>query len=134
MAKICLANGNIPEVEELLRGAETPEEITDLTYLQSIEKNIHISVKKEETIHEEQKKDTHKKRIKKKKKPRLPKNMEKFIEGYKGDPERWLPKWQRKGYKRRGKKGGKTQGLAVVGREEKSSFGPSSTSTKEVTK
>ena len=41
--------------------------------------------------------------------------MEKFIEGYKGDPERWLPKWQRKGFKKR-KKGGKTQGLASVGK------------------
>ena len=52
MAKICLSAGNLEEAEELLRGAETPEEITDLTYLQSIEKNIHISVKKEETMQE----------------------------------------------------------------------------------
>jgi signal recognition particle subunit SRP72 len=60
-----------------------------------------------------------KKRIKKKRKPRYPKNMEKVIEGFKGDPERWLPKWQRKGYKKKGKKGGgKTQGLATVGKEE----------------
>jgi len=49
---------------------------------------------------------------------RLPKNIEKFIENFKGDPERWLPKWQRKGYKKKGKKGpGKTQGLATVGKE-----------------
>jgi len=47
-----------------------------------------------------------------------------------------LPKWQRKGYKKKGKKGaGKTQGLATVGKEEKSMMGVGiSTSGKEVTK
>lgn len=76
MAKIALSNNNIEMVEELLRGVECPEEITDLTYLQYIEKNIHISVKKEEEpSHEnENKKEAHKKRIKKNKKPKLPKN------------------------------------------------------------
>jgi hypothetical protein len=45
--------------------------------------------------------------------------MEHPTEGFKGDPERWLPKWQRKGYKKKGRKGaGKTQGLATVGKEE----------------
>ena len=43
--------------------------------------------------------------------------MDKFIENYKGDSERWLPKWQRKGYKKKGgKKSNKTQGMATVGR------------------
>ncbi len=41
--------------------------------------------------------------------------MEKFIEGYKPNPEAWLPKWQRKGYKKKRGKGNKTQGLANVG-------------------
>ena len=48
MAKICLENGNVKEAEDLLKGVEPPEDITDLTYLQYIEKNIHISIKKEE--------------------------------------------------------------------------------------
>ena len=68
---------------------------------------------------------------------RLPKNTEKVIEGFKPDPERWLPKWQRKGYKKKGKKGGggKTQGLSTVGTEEKNVFfAGNSTSSKEVTK
>jgi hypothetical protein len=67
----------------------------------------------------------------------LPKNLEKFVEGFKGDPERWLPKWQRKGYKKKGKKGGgKTQGLATINKEEtKNVFTTgASTSSKEVTK
>lgn len=93
-------------------------------YLQNIEKNIHISVKKDEQIQEiEHRKDPNKKKIKKKRRARLPKNIEKFVEGYKGDPERWLPKWQRKGYKKKGKRmGGKTQGLSTVGQEEKNVY------------
>lgn len=48
----------------------------------------------------------------------MPKNIDKLIPGFKPDPERWLPKWQRKGYKKKGKKGGnKTQGLSTVGME-----------------
>lgn len=35
---------------------------------------------------------------KKKKKIRLPKN---YVIGEEPDPERWLPKWQRKGYKKK---------------------------------
>jgi signal recognition particle subunit SRP72 len=70
------------------------------------------------------------KRIKKNRKPKYPKNMEKVIPGFKPDPERWLPKWQRKGYKKRGKKGmGKTQGLATVGREETKNVYTSKAST-----
>jgi hypothetical protein len=58
-----------------------------------------------------------KRRIKKTRRPRYPKNMEKLMENFKGDPDRWLPKWQRKGYKKKGRKGaGKTQGLATVGK------------------
>lgn len=85
---------------------------------------------------EEERKSPQKKRIKKKKKVRLPKNVEKPTAGFKPDPERWLPKWQRKGYKKKGKKGGnKTQGLATVGGEEKNVYNAAnSTSAKEVTK
>lgn len=61
--------------------------------------------------------------------------MEKIVENFKGDPERWLPKWQRKGYKKKGKKANKTQGMVMVGREEKNSYATgASTSAKEVTK
>ena len=79
---------------------------------------------------------SHQKRIRKKKRVRLPRNLQNYVEGFKGDPERWLPKWQRKGYKKKGKKGaGKTQGLATVGREEKNVYAAgTSTSNKEVTK
>lgn len=68
---------------------------------------------------------------------RLPKGVEKPTEGFKADPERWLPKWQRKGYKKKGKKGaGKTQGLATVGREETKNVyaAGTSTSNREVTR
>jgi signal recognition particle subunit SRP72 len=120
LAKIYLAEHKTAEAEEVLRGIEGPEELGDIAYLQFIEKNIHVSIKKEEEVKDEIKKeDTHKKRIKKRKRVRLPKGVEKAQENYKGDPERWLPKWQRKGYKKKGKKGGagKTQGLATVGKE-----------------
>ncbi len=126
------------KAEQTLRGIEGPEELGDIAYLQFIEKNMHISTKKEDEVKEEiTQQASHKKRIKKKKRVRLPKKIEKFIEGYKGDPERWLPKWQRKGYKKKGKKGaGKTQGLATISKEETKNFftAGTSTSNKEVTK
>lgn len=96
-----------------------------MNYLQYIEKNIHVSKKEEDThVTEDEKKAAHKKRIKKKKRLRLPKNVEKLTPGFKPDPERWLPKWQRKGYKKKGKKGAgnKTQGLSTVGMEEKNIY------------
>jgi signal recognition particle subunit SRP72 len=118
LAKLYLEEGKIDEAEEVLRGVEGPEELGDIAYLQFIEKNIHVSIQKEEDKNEIKKQENAtKKRIKKKKRVRLPKNIEKVIEGFKGDPERWLPKWQRKGYKKKGKKGaGKTQGLATIGK------------------
>ena len=79
-----------------MKGVDEPDNLGDNAYLQFIEKNMHVSIKKEEEVKSETlKKDEHnsKKRIKKKKRVRLPKKIEKFIENYKGDPERWLPKW-----------------------------------------
>jgi signal recognition particle subunit SRP72 len=116
LAKLFLAEGKVAEAEEVLRGIEGPEELGDIAYLQFIEKNIHVSIQKEEEKGEIKKQENaSKKRIKKKKRVRLPKNLDKIIENYKGDPERWLPKWQRKGYKKKGKRGaGKTQGLATI--------------------
>ena len=79
---------------------------------------MHVSIKKEEEAKDDNKLNpaVSKKRIKKKK-ARLPKNIDKFIPNFKGDPERWIPKWQRKGYRKKGKKGaGKTQGLSTIGR------------------
>jgi signal recognition particle subunit SRP72 len=138
LARIYLDQQRVEEAEETLRGVEAPEELGDIAYLQFIEKNMHISIKKEEEVKEEITKqpDHAKKRIRKKKRARLPRGMEKFVEGHKGDPERWLPKWQRKGYKKKGKKGaGKTQGLATVGREEKNVYAAgTSTSNREVTR
>lgn len=137
LAQVYLDSMQIQKAEELLRGIEKPIEITDLNYLQYIEKNIHVSKKEQDThVTEEEKKAAHKKRIKKKKRVRLPKNVEKPVPGFKPDPERWLPKWQRKGYKKKGKKGGnKTQGLSTVGMEEKNIYNTgNSTSAKEVTK
>lgn len=139
LAEKYLKEGNVEAAELELRGIEGPEEITDINFLQYIEKNIHVSKKEDEKVPEiDSKKAGHKKRIKKKKRVRLPKTAEKFVEGYKDpDNERWLPKWQRKGYKKRGGKkgGGKTQGLSTVGMEEKNTFfSGNSTSSKEVTK
>lgn len=116
LAKLYLTEGRIADAEEVLRGIEGPEELGDIAYLQFIEKNIHVSIQKEESKDQVKKEENNaKKRIKKKKRVRLPKNLEKVIENFKGDPERWLPKWQRKGYKKKGKKGaGKTQGLATI--------------------
>ena len=118
LAQLLLGEGDLSQAEEVLRGLDPPEELPDAGQLQFIEKNIHLSVQKEQAGEEQLKKDEpQRKRIRKKKKVRLPRNLEKFVEGYKGDPERWLPKWQRKGYKKKGRKGaGKTQGLATVGR------------------
>ena len=76
LAKLYLLENKINEAEEALRGIEGPEELGDIAYLQFIEKNIHVSVKKEEEVKEEIKQTTtSKKRIKKKKRVRLPHNM-----------------------------------------------------------
>lgn len=116
LAKLYLSEGRVADAEEVLRGIEGPEELGDIAYLQFIEKNIHVSIQKEESKDQVKKEENNaKKRIKKKKRVRLPKNLEKVVDNFKGDPERWLPKWQRKGYKKKGKKGGgKTQGLATI--------------------
>ena len=139
LANIYLEENRLDEAEEVLRGIQAPEELGDIAYLQFIEKNMHVSTKQEDEVKNEIKESTNnpsKKRIKKKKRVRLPNNIEKYVENYKGYPERWLPKWQRRGYKKKGKKGmGKTQGLATVGREEKSNYAAgTSTSNREVTK
>lgn len=44
-----LDNNDVGKAEELLKGIEKPNEITDLNYLQYIEKNIHVSKKEEDT-------------------------------------------------------------------------------------
>ena len=81
MAKVGLAEqylieGKFEEAEFELRGIEEPEEISDLNFLQYIEKNIHVSKKDNEKVNEQidTKKTGQKKRIKKKRKVRLPKN------------------------------------------------------------
>ena len=48
MAKIYLDESKLNQAEEVLRGIEGPEELGDIAYLQFIEKNIHVSIKKEE--------------------------------------------------------------------------------------
>ena len=81
MAKIYLDESKLNQAEEVLRGIEGPEELGDIAYLQFIEKNIHVSIKKEE-VKDQIKIDTAqntKKRIKKKKRVRLPKNIEKVL-------------------------------------------------------
>lgn len=61
------------------------------------------------------KESTSQKTNKKEKRVRLIKNIEKPSPGFKPDPERWLPKWQKKRYKKKGKIGeNKTQGLSAV--------------------
>jgi signal recognition particle subunit SRP72 len=137
LAEIYMEDKELAKAEDLLKGIEKPAEITDHNYLQYIEKNIHVSKKEENAqVTEEEKRSPHKKRIKKKKRVKLPKAVEKPTPNFKPDPERWLPKWQRKGYKKKGKRGtNKTQGLSTVGAEEKSVFNAgNTTSTKEVTK
>ena len=37
----------------MLRGIEPPEELDDIAYLQFIEKNMHISIKKEDEVKQE---------------------------------------------------------------------------------
>ena len=46
LAQIRLNSGNILLAEELLKGFERPNEITDMNYLQTLENNIHFSVVK----------------------------------------------------------------------------------------
>lgn len=48
LAKLYLSEGRIADAEEVLRGIEGPEELGDIAYLQFIEKNIHVSIQKEE--------------------------------------------------------------------------------------
>lgn len=45
LAEHYLLEGKFEEAEQELRGIEEPEEISDLNFLQYIEKNIHVSKK-----------------------------------------------------------------------------------------
>lgn len=73
LARARLQAGDIEKCEELMKGVNKPDEITDMNYLQTLENNIHFSIAKKEV-----KKDTIaklKKRIKKRRK-RYPKNFD----------------------------------------------------------
>lgn len=120
MAKVRLENGDVDRCEELMKGLDRPEEITDMNYLQTLENNIHFSIVKKETKKEEVAKL--KKKIKKRRK-RYPKNFDPENPGPAPNPERWLPKQERKDFKKKKNyKTGRTQGATNVGKESLNTY------------
>ena len=125
-----------------------PQPITDQMELKKLEKDFStlkaISKKEEPSrLHREGSRSSSrdgsedrkvKQKQNKKKKKRYPKNFDPKNPGPEPDPERWLPKYQRSKFKKiMKKKGGRTQGDAVIGKETVASFkGTSSTANQEI--
>lgn len=133
LAKVSLQNGNIDRCEELMKGLSKPDEITDMNLLQTLENNIHFSITKKDQQREQVVKL--KKKIKKRRK-RYPKGFDPENPGPPPNPERWLPKYERKDYKKRKNyKTGRTQGSTNVGKESLNTYTTSNTTSNiEVTK
>lgn len=133
LAKVSLQNGNIDKAEELMKGLNRPDEITDMNLLQTLENNIHFSITKKDQQREQVVRL--KKKIKKRR-TRYPKDFDPANPGPPPNPERWLPKYERKDYKKRKNyRTGRTQGATNVGKESLNTYTTSNTTSNiEVTK
>lgn len=92
-----------------------------MNHLQALENNIHFSITKVDASNKIEAITKLKKRIKKKK-IRYPKGFDLKKPGPPPNPERWLPKYERKEFKKKKNfKSGRTQG-AAVGKESVNSY------------
>ncbi|EGR33611.1 hypothetical protein IMG5_047910 [Ichthyophthirius multifiliis] len=113
LAKLYANNGNLEKAEKLLESIEF-DLINDYNELTKLESELALS--KIQTKSGSTTNIAKKIQKKKKKRIRFPKNYDpKNPPVNQPDPERWLPKYERKDFKRKkGQMGGKTQGSAAV--------------------
>ena len=123
------AHTDLKRAEALLSSVEVPNLIQDYNALVKLENEISLSRAKESelpTSHKEKDQTkvpvVNKKISKKKRKVKLPKNFDPKNPGPLPDPERWLPKHERKGYKKKKGMKSRTQGTSNVGQETMNVF------------
>jgi signal recognition particle subunit SRP72 len=109
----------------------TPQLINDPNTLIQLEQDYQLMTKRHTKEEEREGVEVNKKIEKKKKKRvRLPKNYDPSVLP---DPERWLPKQERKGYKKiRGKKGRVTQGGEAANQDTIAKLNQASTVNQDV--
>ncbi len=112
----------------MLENVKIPDLIVDKNELLRLE--LEVALSKRNNLEEEKEKEkkvgiiSNSKDIvkkKKKKRPRYPKNFDPKNPGNPPNPERWLPKQERKDYKKKKPKG-RTQGVATSGTETTGKF------------
>jgi len=91
-------NKNLSHLDQILNRMPKPDLIQDINQLRQLESDYQSLTKKEKENKEENTEIN--KKIKKKRKPRLPKNYDPKVDPSTLDPERWLPKYERKAYKK----------------------------------
>lgn len=115
-------NKNVSHLDEILNRMPKPDLIQDINQLRQLEQDYQTLTKKEKEKENREGVENAEiqKKIKKRKRRRLPKNYDPSIDPATLDPERWLPKYERKAYKKLKKKKNQrvTQGADIVGNNE----------------
>ncbi|CAD8123999.1 unnamed protein product [Paramecium sonneborni] len=122
LALLCIEKGQFVQGAKFVDSLQF-DGITDMNEIENLEKNIGLSKKVEVQVKKIQKK--------KKKRIRYPKNFDKTNPGPLPNPERWLPKYERKEWKKKKQIHSRTQG-GNAGNETVNTFKSSGASTAQV--
>ncbi|CAD8211929.1 unnamed protein product [Paramecium octaurelia] len=122
LALLCIEKGQLQQGAKFVDSLQF-DGITDMNEIENLEKNIGLSKKVEVQVKKIQKK--------KKKRIRYPKNFDKTNPGPLPNPERWLPKYERKEWKKKKQIHSRTQG-GNAGNETVNTFKSSGASTAQV--
>ncbi|CAD8212428.1 unnamed protein product [Paramecium pentaurelia] len=122
LALLCIEKGQLQQGAKFIDSLQY-DGITDMNEIENLEKNIGLSKKVEVQVKKIQKK--------KKKRIRYPKNFDKTNPGPLPNPERWLPKQERKEWKKKKQIHSRTQG-GNAGNETVNTFKSSGASTAQV--
>ncbi|CAD8106400.1 unnamed protein product [Paramecium primaurelia] len=122
LALLCIEKGQLQQGAKFIDSLQY-DGITDMNEIENLEKNIGLSKKVEVQVKKIQKK--------KKKRIRYPKNFDKNNPGPLPNPERWLPKQERKEWKKKKQIHSRTQG-GNAGNETVNTFKSSGASTAQV--
>ncbi|CAD8108153.1 unnamed protein product [Paramecium primaurelia] len=122
LALLCIEKGQLAQGAKFVDSLQF-DGITDMNEIENLERNIGLSKKVEVQVKKIQKK--------KKKRIRYPKNFDKTNPGPLPNPERWLPKQERKEWKKKKQIHSRTQG-GNAGNETVNTFKSSGASTAQV--
>ncbi|CAK69111.1 unnamed protein product (macronuclear) [Paramecium tetraurelia] len=122
LALLCIEKGQLEQGAKFIDSLQY-DGITDMNEIENLERNIGLSKKVEVQVKKIQKK--------KKKRIRYPKNFDKTNPGPLPNPERWLPKYDRKEWKKKKQIHSRTQG-GNAGNETVNTFKASGASTAQV--